>query len=391
MMRLFINALGASAGGGITYIRNVVGQLSRRSDVQATVALSQELKGHLDHTGSVTLLECDFTRGSAGRFVDEQVSLPKLIQQHRADIALSAGNFALWSSPVPQILLSRNSLYVSPDYFRDLQHRHEYCRWLDTKIKARIAAASIRRAEVTVAPSEAFAADLQHWVGPRHAHKIVSIHHGFDAAAFHNSRPAPPELAAQLENPRRVLRLLLVSNYTYYRNFETLVRAMPLIQERLRPRQVELVLTCKFGDAPNPGSYRANSTALLRDQLNLGPSIIELGSVPYELLHHVYRAGDIYVTPAYTETFAHPLVEAMSSSLPVVASDLPVHREICGQAAHYFPRFSEESLATEVIKLAEDDGARASMSHAGLARSKDFSWARHLDELLALAAKIRPQ
>ena len=103
-----------------------------------------------------------------------------------------------------------------------------------------------------VAPSEAFAADLQHWVGPRHAHKIVSIHHGFDAAAFHNSRPAPPELAAQLENPRRVLRLLLVSNYTYYRNFETLVRAMPLIQERLRPRQVELRPTCKFGDAPNP-------------------------------------------------------------------------------------------------------------------------------------------
>jgi hypothetical protein len=51
------------------------------------------------------------------------------------------------------------------------------------------------------------------------------------------------------------------------------------------------------------------------------------------------------VTPAYAESFAHPLIESMSSGLPVVASDLPVHREICGDAAIYFPRFSPDALA----------------------------------------------
>jgi len=389
MMHLFINALAASAGGGISYIRNVLPHLFRRDDVQVTVALTQDLRRELDGAIDVPVIQCDSPRSSAGRFAYEQRLLPELIRKQNADILLAAGNFALWRSPVPQILLSRNSLYTSPDYFRDLQNRREFPRWLDTKIKGRIAAASIRRAEITVAPSATFAADLRQWVGPRHANKIVSIPHGFDATAFHNFKAIPPELSAQLENPHQALRLLFVSNYTYYRNFETLLGGLPLIQAKLRPRRVELVLTCKLGAVPNPGAYRANAAATLRDRLELGSSLIELGPVPYHFLHHVYRACHVYVTPAYTETFAHPLVEAMSSGLPVVASDLAVHREICGKAASYFPRFSAESLAAEVIKLAGDDCMHATMGEAGLARSADFSWGRHVDELLALAGRLR--
>jgi len=49
--------------------------------------------------------------------------------------------------------------------------------------------------------------------------------------------------------------------------------------------------------------------------------------------------------PAYAETFAHPLVEAMASGLPVIASDLAVHREICGGGRGcIFPRFAPEKF-----------------------------------------------
>ena len=72
---------------------------------------------------------------------------------------------------------------------------------------------------------------------------------------------------------------------------------------------------------------------------SLRNEVVELGAVPYGALHHLYRSCDVYATPAYAETFAHPLVEAMASGLPVIASDLAVHREICGEAAHVFPAF----------------------------------------------------
>jgi glycosyltransferase involved in cell wall biosynthesis len=106
------------------------------------------------------------------------------------------------------------------------------------------------------------------------------------------------------------------------------------------------------------------------------------------LLHHLYRACHIYVTPAYTETFAHPLVEAMSSGLPVVASDLPVHREICGDAGVYFARFSPEALAEKVLQVHQSPGMAARLSQNGLLRAHDFSWSEHVDRLLVLAHEL---
>jgi glycosyltransferase involved in cell wall biosynthesis len=386
MIHMLVNALAASAGGGITYIRNVLPRLSSRNDIRATFVVTPSLRQELSPLPlGAQMMECGFPTNATARFAYEQKSIPGLVRKCGADVLLAAGNFAIWQSPVPQILLSRNSIYTSSDYLQDLRRRGDYGRWLDTKIKGRLAAASIRRAEITVAPSEAFAGDLRRWVQPAAGSKIVCIHHGFDAAAFHASPPASPELSAKLANPSGALRLLFVSNYNYYRNFETLFRALPLIQEKIPSRRVELVLTCKLDGDQNPGSYRANDAATLRDHLQLRSALVELGAVPYSLLHHVYRSGDIYVTPAYTETFAHPLVEAMSSGLPIVASDLAVHREICGDAATYFERFSPTALAAAVLGLQADQSRRSTMSHTGVLRSRHFSWDQHVSQLLALA------
>ena len=116
--------------------------------------------------------------------------------------------------------------------------------------------------------------------------------------------------------------------------------------------------------------------------------MVELGAVPYSLLHQVYGACSVYVTPAYAESFAHPLVEAMASGLPVVASDLAVHREICEDAAIYFSRFSPEELAAKVCQIASSDTLAEQLSKRGQKRSHAFSWDQHVDELLQLATNL---
>ena len=182
--------------------------------------------------------------------------------------------------------------------------------------------------------------------------------------------------------------MLFVSHYNYYRNFETIFRALPILKQALRDRPVRLFLTCQLRSARNPGEYRAEAAAALLQRLGVDEEVVELGTIPYDLLHHLYTACDLYVSAAYAETFAHPLVEAMASGLPVVASDLPVHHEICRDAALYFPPFSPGDLAKAVLEVINSSEQRRKMSARGVEQSGRFSWARHVQELVALAQSI---
>lgn len=385
MIHLFINALAATAGGGLTYVRNVIPEIAARNDGRATVLLDAGLRREFPALPNVNFLEWEGSLRPALRFWLEQRMVRKLASRSGADALLSAGNFAVWNSPVPQLLLSRNSLYTSRDFDCDLRERGETRLWLDTRLKAEFAKWSIQAADRVVAPSQAFADELHSWTGA----PVSAIHHGFDRDFFLQDQSLLPDaVRRQFESPGGELRLLFVSHYNYYRNFETLIRALPLIRSELAPRPIRLFLTCKLAPGANPGAYRPDRAAALVRQLNLSREVVELGSIPYSLLHHLYRSADVYVTAAYAESFAHPLVEAMSSGLPIVASDLPVHREICGEAGLFFPRFSVDELAQRIIDVAGSSQLASRLANSGLSRASEFSWKRHVDQILFLAREL---
>lgn len=384
-MHILLNALGATCASGLTYVRNVVPHLSANTGVRTTVLANRQLRQEIADAPNVAFLELDLSAGAARRFWFEQTALSTVIRRTGADVLISAGNFALRNSPVPQILLSGNSLYTSSDFSRDLGSRREYALWLDNRIKSFFARRSVRWADATVAPSRTFAEELRQWTGK----EVVSIHHGFDHNVFFgDSTPLSAQVQQKLDAAQGTLRLLFVSHYNYYRNFETLLRAIPILRDRLGKSKIRLFLTCRLCSEDNPGSYRAEPAASLVERLGIGDEVVELGPIPYRLLHRLYEACDVYATPAYAETFAHPLIEAMASGLPVVASDLPVHREICGPAALYFQRFSSEGLCGQILRVAESANLRQELSHRGRIRSLDFSWAKHVDEMLELAVGL---
>jgi glycosyltransferase involved in cell wall biosynthesis len=355
-------------------------------ELRATLVLSPRLRKELGNPSNVSFVEIEGPAGAAGRFCWEQTVLPGMIRKSDADVLISAGNFALWRSPVPQILLSGNSLYTSRDFYGDLWVRRAYRIWLDTLARGFFARRSVRWADCTVAPSKAFADTLRAWTGG----KVVSIYHGFDREIFfRDANLLPSAIQNKIDSGKDALRLIFVSHYNYYRNFETLLRAIPCIQERLGGRDVRLFLTCKLSSEENSGAYRPDAAASLVQHLGISNQVVELGAVPYHLLGRVIRACDIYVTPAYAETFAHPLVEAMACGVPVVASDLPVHREICGNAAIYFPRFSPQLLADCVLQVEQSSALREQLVGCGSKRSHEFSWRDHVDQIISLAQTLK--
>jgi len=74
MIHIFINALSASAGGGLTYIRNVLPRLARRDDVRTTLLVGGALRTEITDSTQVKVLreviavvpEGDFIMSNAG-------------------------------------------------------------------------------------------------------------------------------------------------------------------------------------------------------------------------------------------------------------------------------------------------------------------------------------
>ncbi len=388
-MHIFINASTASAGGGLTYLRNVIPHFSARPHMRTTVLAARGFLQDLRELPGVAFLAMEgFGSNATNRFWREQIMLPGLIRRCGCDVLISAGNMALFHSPVPQILLARNALYTSTGFYADAWARRDMSLWIGTRIRGLFAKWSVLRADRVVTPSESFADEVRAWVRKKLL-PISAIPHGFDSERFFGADEALPERTqSRLSEGDHCLRLLFVSHYNYFRNFDTLIRALPLLRSRLPEKPVKLVLTCRLRPAPAWGPYDPTRTESLVRTLGVAGDIVELDLVPYPSLHKVYRTCDIYVNPSYAESFAHPLVEAMACGLPVVASDLPVHREVCGDAALYFPRFSPDSLAERITELACSPEFALELGARGLARSRNYSWKKHVDQLIFLAAHL---
>ena len=80
-----------------------------------------------------------------------------------------------------------------------------------------------------------------------------------------------------------------------------------------------------------------------------------LEDVPGDELRLLYKHARITVCPSFGEGFDFSGVEAMRCGGVVAASDIAVHRDIFGAAAHYFSPYSVPQMARSLAELLGPD------------------------------------
>lgn len=97
---------------------------------------------------------------------------------------------------------------------------------------------------------------------------------------------------------------------------------------------------------------------------------VDVGYVAADDLPAYYSACDLLVYPSRDEGFGIPPLEAMACGTPSVVSDIPVFREVYGNAAHYVHDFTAASLKATI----EDALARPLAPSALQAHARQYSW-----------------
>ena len=117
-------------------------------------------------------------------------------------------------------------------------------------------------------------------------------------------------------------------------------------------------------------------------------SIVFLPVIDRRVLAAVYRRAALVLQPSEAEGFGLPVAEAMACGTPVVASDLPVLREVGGDAAEYCPVGAVDVWAEAVLSLLAErrDQPKAweMRRQRALARSRRFSWTAHVHDLIEM-------
>jgi glycosyltransferase involved in cell wall biosynthesis len=202
--------------------------------------------------------------------------------------------------------------------------------------------------------------------------KIVRIPLWIDVP-YIESVPYGPSPAQQYPSPH----ILFLGQLKERKGYDTLAHAMPLVL-RACPRATFLFA------GQNPA--RAGHLTSICEANGSLPNLVLLGKVGEEDKVRLMRSADCLVYPTRYESFGLPPLEAMAAGCPVVASDLPVVREMIqdGENGLLVRPEDPSALAEGILRVLTQPGLRAHLEAGGRRTLSRYSEDEIMSRILAV-------
>ena len=311
------------------------------------------------------------------RLVWEQTVWRNIVKKYNPDVLFSSANFGLFNCPVKQILLLREGGLFDPFYLANMSATLGVINGFGRSIRRKLMLFSAMSADYIMTPTRVMRELVILW-NPVISDKIEVNAYGTINNSF------KPSKDKRIWRADGMCRLLYVSVYYPHKVPYTTCLAVDNLNNS--GLMSHATITMSLAELENmSGSGLDKEIVSEASERN----IVDLGNYEYGDLPELYQAHDVFIFPSVSETFGHPMAEAMSSGIPVVAADTAVNREICGDAALYFKPFSISEMADCVRQLDQDQRLRESLIKIGLMRAnKLFNWEDHVNRLSNMIQKL---
>jgi len=287
----------------------------------------------------------------------ELVSVARAARRESADLVHSPATLGPRRTTMPHVVTMHDMLYWSHPDFMTTPLYTEPVKWME-----RIVSPNARRI-ITDSPGS--------------ASEIVKYLHidpeRIDVVPLAGGHPQGVDRSlAGSEGPM----ILAMGNRRPHKNWGSLPRAIALLPPERRPR---VVITGGRGDDP---------LAPLVDELGVADWVELRGWVDDDEVAHLYSTATALAIPSLAEGFSLPALEAMSAGVPVLLSDIDVHRYVGGDAARYFAPQNDQALASVIDDVVADPALQAQMSAEGHLQEQKFTWDRTARETLTVFERV---
>lgn len=168
--------------------------------------------------------------------------------------------------------------------------------------------------------------------------------------------------------------LLCVGSFFPRKNHKTILEAFALIAKQT---EYHLVLAGGSGNQKQEIEQQIHC-------LNLSNRVHIRSSITNADMPAVYQQSKALITASFFEGFGAPVLEGLFSRIPVIASNIPSHREAGGNGALYFNPNSAEELAHQLTQVLNNIPLRTQLERDGYAHAlqhTDTIWAQQTMQL----------
>ena len=294
-------------------------------------------------------------RGGAQPFVRIPLALPALAATDHLDV-LMAHDVRPPIAPCPVVTLVHDVAFERhPEFFSPYERA-----WMTRGFRF-----SCRHSAGVIAVSNFTRDEIVSLYGVPHE-RITVAPNGVEAVF---ADPTPRR--SPLEPPF----FLAVGTLQPRKNLITLIRAY----RALRARRPELPERLVIAGAPG---YRSDAIQDGAADLRRDGSIVFTGYVGGDDLLGLIQNATAFAYPSVYEGFGLPPLEAMAAGTPALASDIPVTREVLGDAAQLLPPHDEGAWSVALERLADQPELRRGLSTKGRERAAGFTWERSAERAL---------
>lgn len=299
-------------------------------------------------------------------------TLPKRLQEIKADVLFSFANIAPSKARIPQVVFCHQA-YA---FFSDALLNQPLLKRLRLLVMRHQMLCGARASRALIVQTEAMRQRIIE-IDPSLAGRLRVIPSGYRTIS--GTAGISSELKAVIDNAHQP-RLIYVSHPGRSKNHLALVRAMPSILKTFPKARLLFSLDKHL---PAQSLYNSFVGEILReaDALGVSQCLVWLGILNSDEVNYVLQNSNLMVFPSLAESFGLGLVEAMAAGCPIAAADLPYAHDVCSDAAAYFSPNRPESVAETVIKTCSDQTVLTRLRAAGTERKMRFSYRAIAEDL----------
>jgi len=357
-MRILVNCSTLKKGGVLQVAHSFIGELIKRSDHDYHVIFSSALKKDFqikNIANNITVYTHDVRPSVFLSLTGKEKYLSNLEAKIKPDIVFSVFGPTYWKPKCLHLCGYAKASYFYPDspYIKNMPLYPKLV--LNFKKQLHLYDFTNFNHALVTETTDA----------TQRLKKILPSKRVFTVSNTYNQifdNPGAWKTNIALSDFNGVTLLSITANYKH-KNLTIIPEVIKYLSEKYPTFQYRFILTLT-GDEINfmEANYRKH--------------IVFLGKVSIYACPHLYSQSDLMFMPTLLECFSATYPEAMKMGVPILTSDLPFAKSICGDAAVYFDPLSPQSVGEAIYSLATNDSLRKEYIRRGKKRLLTFETAK---------------